>query len=49
VETDKESIDKAKLLADEGGLTTSAETSSSSSTIVRMRQENRAFRDNMYS
>lgn len=34
---------------EEGGMSSSSESSTSSNTVVRMRQENRALRDNIYS
>lgn len=48
-ETDRENQKKAAQAAiEEGGVNSSTETSSSSNTVVRMRQENRSIRDNLY-
>lgn len=50
VETDRASQKKAAQMASEqAGLSVDSSSSSSSSTIVRMRQEDRQVRDNMYS
>lgn len=49
-ESNSEAIKKAAAtVIQEGGMSVSADSTTSSNTIVRMRQENRAIRDNIYS